>query len=509
MAMRVETRFTARDQSLNKVIKNNTRAMTLFGKRTEAAFNRASRSGRGFGDVMKGVLGAAIVQRGIGLLKEGLIGVVNATRQIEDATASFTPLMGSAEKAAKLVARLNKEAATTPFQFEGIASVAKQLLPSMNGDIERTAETFRMLGDTAGGNIQKLESITRGFNKALLKGKPDMEALNMIAEAGVPIFQEMAKTMGVSKAQLFEMSKQGKLTNAALEQTFKNMTAEGGIFYKGMEIASQTLSGKISTLKDTISITAGTLGQEFLPQMKQGIDKVIAITQATGDWLIENKELIMKMFKFLGLLIKFSPVIIGLIAAWKAYAAVQAIVNALAAANPIGLIIIAIGILIGLIVVAIRHWDEFGAAMMFILNFMIPGLGTVISLVKTFASRWDEVTAAFKNGGILEGLKMIGKVFLDAVLFPFQQFLGLLAKIPGVDKFIKPAVTALENFREKGLGAEIKNTNNIEAPNQKQAASQNGRFQADINFSNMPSGTSINTRKSGSQPINFNGLGAN
>lgn len=255
-------------------------------------FKKMSKSATGFGSVLKGILSANAIQAGFRKLREGISSFVTEASKIEDAVAGFTPLMGGVEKATKLVDRLNQEAATTPFQFEGISSVAKQLLPVMNGSIERTADTFRMLGDTAGGNIQKLDSITRGYTKALLKGKPDMEALNMIAEAGVPIFSEMANTMGIAQEQLFVLSKQGKLTNNDLTKTFQNMTKEGGIFFRGMEIASQTFTGRMSTLKDNIALTAGAIGSTFMDVLKDGTDQLIKIASGVREWVVANKALI-------------------------------------------------------------------------------------------------------------------------------------------------------------------------------------------------------------------------
>lgn len=238
---------------------------------------------------LKGLIVGAVAAMASGRLFGGIL---QAAQDVEDATAAFTPLLGSMERATELVARLNKEAATTPYQFDGISEVAKQLLPVMNGSIEDTAATFRMLGDTAGGNIEKLSSITRGYTKALLKGKPDMESLNMIAEAGVPIFTEMANSMGITVEKLFELSKQGNLTKDDLTGAFKRMTSDGGLFFKGMEIASQTLSGIFSTLKDNVKMAAANIGSALLPIIKKLAQGAIQIVGKISDWITANKELI-------------------------------------------------------------------------------------------------------------------------------------------------------------------------------------------------------------------------
>jgi tape measure domain-containing protein len=412
----VSTSFKAIDGISKSFIRMGKKS-DLFKKKAKGAFATASKSGSMFGAVVGGNLVSGAISKGMNLATGAMTKFVNEARKIEDAQASFTPLMGSVDKARKLVSRLNKEAATTPFEFQGIANVAKQLLPVMNGSIENTADTFRMLGDTAGGNIQKLDSITRGYVKAMLKGKPDMEALNMIAEAGVPIFSEMSKSMGIAQSQLFEMSKQGKLTTNDLTKAFKRMTSEGGIFYKGMEISSETVSGRFSTLRDNINLTIASIGLKLFPTIKKLTTQLITTAQNVKAWVDNNSELlnqkideyiasisnfIKKAVKFIttffkivkklfpiikklvplfiawqasivavnvamkamaiigmiGKFLQFVKIIMMITKAKSAWAAVQWALNVAMNANPIGLITIAVFALIAGIILLVKNWDK-------------------------------------------------------------------------------------------------------------------------------------------------------
>ena len=342
---------------------------------------------------------------------------IKQASKIEDAVAAFTPLLGGAKKANELVEKLNQTAATTPFQFADIAKAANQLLPVMNANIEDTVATFRLLGDTAGGNAQKLESITRGFTKAMLKGKVDLESLNMIAEAGVPIFTELAGELGVTKAKMFEMITAGEVTTDSLTNTFKTMTSEGGIFFKGMEIASKTFSGRMSTLKDNISLTAASIGTALLPMIKSFVDKAILAAAKVRQWVTDNQDLIKKGFmrflevgkrvvktigNIIGVIVKvvtflkpFAPIIMSVVAAFLIYktvliavAIVQAIFNAVAAANPIMLIVLAIGILIGVIIFLIKNWDQVVA---FLRNVWAKVVDFVVGTIQKLRNKFSEL----------------------------------------------------------------------------------------------------------------------
>ncbi len=245
----------------------------------------------GAGAIVKfGAIGIGAITASVGLL-------IKEFSKVENAEAAFTPLLGGVKKAKELVDELNKTAASTPFQFETLSATASQLLPVMDGDIQNVIKTIRLLGDTAGGNAQKLDSITRGFTKAMLKGKVDMESLNMIAEAGVPIFGDLADVMGVEvNAAFFKMISAGKVTTTQLTKAFEKMTGKGGKFFKGMDIASKTTTGLWSTLKDNISLTAAELGSVLAPVVKDLIRGATDIAKAVRAWVTNNRELIASKF---------------------------------------------------------------------------------------------------------------------------------------------------------------------------------------------------------------------
>jgi tape measure domain-containing protein len=292
--MKIKTVFEAVDKT-SKVLGKMQAKIASFTDKASRKFRKLDRTLSGIaGTMTRGIkTGLTFATAGAVALGGALWKIMGAFSKFEDAEARFTPLMKGAEGARKLVERLKKEAETTPFQFENLADTAAQLLPVMNSDIDKTVEAMRMMGDVAGGNVQKMESITRGFMKASLKGKVDMESLNMIAEAGVPIFDELAKAMGKSTGDKFSKSiSSGKVKVKDLEKAFKMMTSKGGLFYKGMDLASATLSGRISTLKDEVTGAAGEFGSALAPAIKNAVEKSIEYVSVIHKWIKEHKEII-------------------------------------------------------------------------------------------------------------------------------------------------------------------------------------------------------------------------
>lgn len=105
----------------------------------------------------------------------------------------------------------------------------------------------------------------------------------------------------------------------------------------------------------------------------------------------------------------------------------QWLTNAAMYACPIVWIVLGIAALVAGIVLVIKKFDSWGAAL---LSFLGP-IGWVINAFMILKNNWESIVEAFKTDGIFGGLKRIGVVLLDTMLYPVQQFLTLLGKIPG------------------------------------------------------------------------------
>lgn len=485
-AYKIPSIFTAIDKFTAPVAKME-KQMKAFTSYADRGFKKISQSADKMYNSLSGGRGDIALAGSIGLAGYAINKFINEASKVEDAEAYFTPILGSVEKASKLVGMLNKEAANTPFQFNTISDATSKLLPVMNGDLDKTVNTFRMLGDMAGGNIQKLDSITRGFSKSMLKGKVDMESLNMIMEAGVPIYPELAKVMGYSENQMEAFGKaisRGDVKSDKLLLTIEKMTSQGGMFFKGMETASKTFSGVTSTMWDNINQASASIGMAMLPTLKeyakelikvagtvrdwvgenqelikQKVEKYISNVAKAISWLIDNYEAILKTVKwYIGTLVALKAISIastaityGLSAATFAYNVVLGVMGALTgrAAIAIGANTVAMGAYktaLAIVTAAQWAWNAAMSVGMWPLTLIIGSIGTLIYLAVRFYKYWGMVTDAFKNGGILAAIKAIGFILLDSVLMPIQKLLLLVSKIPGMD-FARGWAKDIHDFR--------------------------------------------------------------
>jgi tape measure domain-containing protein len=378
---------------------------------------------------------------------------IKAAADTEDMIAAFTPLMGSTEKAAKLVNRIGIEAAATPFEIDKIAASVKNLMPAFNGSADEAMKAFNMIGDTAQGNSQKLETITNAYTKVMLKTKVSMEELNMIADAGVPIYTELAYSMGVSVSEMMKMSSEGKITSEDLTNVFKKMTDEGGIFYKGMETSSITFNSTLTGVKENIGLIAGTIGDKLLPSAKKVAEAAYNATRSFMEWISEGDNLKIALdvatYAVAGLaagLTAFLVVSKGAAVIEIVTAAIQGLTGAMAA-NPFGAIAVVItAVLIPALIFAWKNWDM-------IVSYFLQGLGRIEYGFKWTGSIIKESFIVSINSIKISFMSLVD-IIQKKVLGKTEELLDVMGKIPFVGELFQSASDAVRGFSE-GITASI------------------------------------------------------
>ena len=131
--------------------------------------------------------------------------------------------------------------------------------------------------------------------------------------------------------------------------------------------------------------------------------------------------------------------------ATKAWGIAQGVFNTIASMNPIGLLVAAIVAAIAAITLCITKYEDFGATLLMLMG----PIGMLINAIMQIKAHWDSITEAFESEGILGGIKRIGIVLMDALLYPVQQLLELCSKIPGVGNLAAGAAEKIHSVRER------------------------------------------------------------
>lgn len=198
-------------------------------------------------------VGSAVVDAGKSVISTG----VDYNSQMEQYTVAFTNMLGSADKAESALNQIKQDAAKTPFDTAGLVK-ANQLLISTGVDAQSARNVVMALGDavkaTGGGN-DELSRMAQNLQQIKNAGKATSADIKQFAYAGIDVYGILADYTGKSTADVQKMTiSYDLLTNALL-----SASEEGGRYFGAMETQSQTLDGRISTLKDNATQLAGAL----------------------------------------------------------------------------------------------------------------------------------------------------------------------------------------------------------------------------------------------------------
>ena len=208
--------------------------------------------------------------------------LLTAAADMETLETSFISLTGSAEEAEKQVRILTNFTASTPFQIDGVATAARQLITA-KGSTEGLTESLKVLGDISSAANIPIQELAAIYTKSFNKGKIQAEELNQISERGIPIIAQLAEQMGVTREEVFKLGSEGKIAFADLEEAFVAFGSEGGFAFEAMDLQSQTLNGQISTLKDTVGIAAASIGSDLAEAF--GVSDIIEGLRVTAEWV--------------------------------------------------------------------------------------------------------------------------------------------------------------------------------------------------------------------------------
>lgn len=234
-------------------------------------------------------IGAAVAAAGAAVggyvLKTG----IGYNQQMDDYTANMQTLLGGVDKAEAKIKELSDMAAKTPFELPTLVNATQTLL-AFGVKAEDSTGILKSLGDISLGNASKLETLIRAYGKMSSTGKVTLENVQMMIDAGFNPLNLIAERNHMTMESLYKAISDGKVPFEELTWAIQKATSEGGQYFNGMETASKTLTGRLSTLKENWSAFLAlltkpayeTLRDTVLPSAIDMVDKLTASFNESG-----------------------------------------------------------------------------------------------------------------------------------------------------------------------------------------------------------------------------------
>lgn len=366
---------------------------------------------------------------------------------------NYTSTLGSMAKSSGISGLKLQEMSMTLAGLAGDYASFRNLKPDeafekMKSVITGETEPLRQLGlNMTVANLEAF-ALTRGINKqwkAMSQAEQVLLRYNYVLANSKDAQGDFSKTFDKSFAN------QMRVFTATVDQTAaKIMTALLPAALEGVKALNEFVS----------TIDSKKVGES----LKSGLDSLISFVKFLWDmrdiikvlielWIV-YKAVQMAAFSFgiIKTVVEWTQAIFtmgttldSLIGTTEAMTAAQTKLNTAMSANVITIIIFAIVLLVSWITVAIKNWEDFGAAMLA----AIGPVGWIVEYIMMISDYWTSITDAFSTGGILAGLKQIGLMLLDTILYPLQQILEIASSIPGIGSYAASGAESLKAFRSE------------------------------------------------------------
>ena len=201
----------------------------------------------------------------LGVIQAGRL-VFAKTAEVESQSRSLAILAGSAEKAGQIIKELQDLGAVTPFTSTELIDSAKRL-QAFGVEADKVVETTRRLADASGATGAELSGLVTAYGQVQAKGRLQGEELLQFQERGIALQEELRKMYGMTGEEFQKALSKGQVSAKAVEVALQNLTNTGGKYANGAIAQSDTLNGRLSTLRDNVDGVAREVGKVLTPAL--------------------------------------------------------------------------------------------------------------------------------------------------------------------------------------------------------------------------------------------------
>lgn len=205
-----------------------------------------------------GTLAAQGVTKAFDLMSTAATSVVKSAASFEQTRIGLENMLGSADKARKLLGDVSDFAAETPFEFPELAQATKQLV-AFGFTGKQAFSTMKQLGDVSSAIGAPINDLAYLMGTLKTQGRAFMIDIRQFAQRGVPIYEALAAVFKTNTKEVAKLIEEGKVGFPQVQKAFKLMTAEGGLFHGAMAKQSKSLKGLWSTFNDVLGMTSRQL----------------------------------------------------------------------------------------------------------------------------------------------------------------------------------------------------------------------------------------------------------
>lgn len=400
-------------------IRESTNAQDNFNKKTSEGVGVAN-------SLLNKVMGIAGAYLSIRAFSDGLRKTVSLSDEMANTNARLNLINDGLLTTAELQQLIFQSAKQTHAPYQDTANmVAKLGLQARNAFANNTelvafAEQINKTFKIAGTNAQGMESVMLQLTQAMAAGKLQGEELNAVLDNAQPIVANIQRyleeVMNIDASNIKELASEGKITADIIKNAMFYAAQETNKAFESMpltfsdvmtDIKNEAFNAFQPLLQQINEIANSERFRGFTDGVVNSLYIIAQISMMIMDWLIAIGSFVYDHWEGISAILTIVGFALLALAGYFAVAKISAIefsiaqwyLNAAMAANPIGLVVALLILLIGLYFVAVEAINYFAGTNISAIGIIVAGyaymysvfynvIAFMLNLILTFAEFW-------------------------------------------------------------------------------------------------------------------------
>ena len=269
--------------------KENYKAMSTELERLKKMYTNVTGESMKFSNVMESLGGKLKTVFGLTAIQRYVNEIVKVRKEFELQNRALQAILMDANKANALWDKTIALAVQSPFTVKQLVTYTKQLA-AYRIESDKLYDTTKMLADVSAGLGVDMDRLILAYGQVRAASFLRGTELRQFTEAGIPMLEELAKRFTdlegktVSVGEVFSRISKRMVSFNDVAEVFKNLTQEGGTFYRMQEIQAETLYGQLSNLRDAMDIMFNEIGKANDGVLKNTVSILRSIISNFREW---------------------------------------------------------------------------------------------------------------------------------------------------------------------------------------------------------------------------------
>jgi len=398
-ALRANTKVS--DQTTASVERNNRRQSDSYKKTAD------SLSG------LRSALAAVGTFVGLSKVKDGIEAVIATGERLDDLSKEFANVFGGLDVGAAALEKVRAIAQGVPQGFEDVAAAAIKLRQAgfdpLDGSLQALLDNQNALNQSQDELLATIDAL----GKANIKGEVSLKSLVSLTQLGIPVFDLLGASMGVSADRARQLANEGKLTGDSI----KGLVGELGKLRSGVgadelgdtDAQLQKLKDSATEFLNTIAHSGAldffreelkTLNDEVNAAAKDG--RLQALAKSISDGIVATGQVIKGVT---GFVVEYSGALLTLAKTYVVFQGLKFAGTILDGAAALEKSAIAAAIAAKAAGESAGTFGKLGAA--------VRGIPATIKIAVAAAAIEFTLNAAIKLGDALDGLREANRDLAD------------------------------------------------------------------------------------------------